>query len=113
MRSSRSVLAVCGSLGLCGPIFAQTIGVPQTVIGGGSTATGGAYEVTSTIGEAGAGGPLAGGPYSVNGGFWGGPGLTLAPNMTLDRTSLVFGTVTNGSAFVFRTPAQNVRLIQS
>jgi len=40
------------------------------VSGGGGTSTGGVYSVSGTIGQHDAGGPLAGGSYSLYGGFW-------------------------------------------
>ena len=41
-----------------------------TVDGGGGTSTGGVYSVSGTIGQHDAGGPMAGGNYSLTGGFW-------------------------------------------
>jgi len=41
-----------------------------TVAGGGGTSTGGTYAVSGTIGQHDAGGPMAGGSYSLTGGFW-------------------------------------------
>ncbi len=38
--------------------------------GGGGTATNGSYQVSGTIGQPDAGGPMAGGSYSLTGGFW-------------------------------------------
>ena len=40
------------------------------VSGGGGTSTGGTYQVSATIGQHDAGGPMTGGAYSVTGGFW-------------------------------------------
>ena len=40
------------------------------VAGGGGISTGGTYQVSGTIGQHDAGGPMAGGSYSVTGGFW-------------------------------------------
>jgi hypothetical protein len=40
------------------------------VAGGGGTSTGGTYTVSGTIGQHDAGGPMAGGNYSLTGGFW-------------------------------------------
>jgi len=40
------------------------------VAGGGGTSIGGVYQVSGTIGQPDAGGPLAGGNYSLAGGFW-------------------------------------------
>jgi hypothetical protein len=40
------------------------------VAGGGGTSTGGAYQLSGTIGQPDAGGPMTGGNYSLTGGFW-------------------------------------------
>src|ERR1039458_2189888 len=40
------------------------------VSGGGGTSTGGAYQVSGTIGQHDAGGPMTGGNYLLTGGFW-------------------------------------------
>jgi hypothetical protein len=40
------------------------------VAGGGGTSAGGAYQVSGTIGQHDAGGPMTGGNYSLTGGFW-------------------------------------------
>ena len=40
------------------------------VSGGGGTSTGSVYSVSGTIGQHDAGGPMTGGSYSLNGGFW-------------------------------------------
>jgi hypothetical protein len=40
------------------------------VSGGGGTSTGAVYQVTGTIGQHDAGGPLTGGNFSLTGGFW-------------------------------------------
>ena len=40
------------------------------IAGGGGTSTGGVYSVSGTIGQHEASGTLAGGNYSVTGGFW-------------------------------------------
>lgn len=50
---------------------AQNYSIDWDVIaGGGGTATGGVYSVSSTIGQHVAGGSLTGGGYSLAGGFW-------------------------------------------
>ena len=41
-----------------------------TVDGGGGTSTGATYQVSGTIGQHDAGGPMTGGNYSLTGGFW-------------------------------------------
>ena len=40
------------------------------IAGGGGTSTGGTYQVSGTIGQHDAGGPMSGGNYSLTGGFW-------------------------------------------
>jgi len=40
------------------------------ISGGGGTSTGATYQVSGTIGQPDAGGAMAGGNYSVTGGFW-------------------------------------------
>jgi hypothetical protein len=40
------------------------------IAGGGGTSTGGPYQVSGTIGQHDAGGPMTGGSYSLTGGFW-------------------------------------------
>ena len=62
------------------------------IAGGGGTSAGAAYQVSGTTGQHDAGGPMAGGGYSLTGGFWalisvvqtpGTPNLTItfvAPN---------------------------------
>jgi hypothetical protein len=40
------------------------------IAGGGGTSTGGVYAVSGTIGQHDASGPMAGGNYSLTGGFW-------------------------------------------
>ena len=61
------------SLGLLIPInsFAQSYSIDwYKVAGGGGTSTGGVYAVSGTVGQHDAGGPMAGGNYSLTGGFW-------------------------------------------
>ncbi len=40
------------------------------VAGGGGTSSGGTYQISGTIGQHDAGGPMTGGNYSLIGGFW-------------------------------------------
>jgi hypothetical protein len=67
--------------------FAQSYSIDwYKVAGGGATSTGATYQVTGTIGQHDAGGPMTGGGYSLTGGFWAlisvvqTPGL---PNLTI------------------------------
>jgi hypothetical protein len=76
-------------LALLAPLLAsaQTYSIDwYKVAGGGGTSTGGAYAVSGTIGQQDASGAMAGGSYSLTGGFWAlisavqTPGL---PNLTI------------------------------
>src|SRR4029450_936574 len=66
-----ALLALLG-MAAARPALAQTYDISWwTVDGGGATALAGApYEAGVTGGQADAGGPFAGGPYQVAGGFW-------------------------------------------
>ena len=61
------------------------------IAGGGATmpSTGGIYAVSGTVGQPDASGALAGGPYSVSGGFW--PGLLQTPGAPLLRAQSLAG----------------------
>ena len=67
------------------------------VAGGGGTSAGGAYQVSGTIGQHDAGGPMTGGSYSLTGGFWsvitvvqtpGAPRLTISLNSPLPTVTV-------------------------
>jgi hypothetical protein len=70
--------------------FAQSYTIDwYKIAGGGGTSTGGTYQVSGTIGQPDANGAMAGGNYSVTGGFWalinvvqmpGVPNLLIVPN---------------------------------
>jgi hypothetical protein len=69
-----------------GHASAQVYDLPWSTLDcGGGTSTGGSYEVSSTIGQPDAGGPMIGGAFEVTGGFWAGitPAGTGAPAATL------------------------------
>src|ERR1017187_4687646 len=60
-------------LGLLIPVisFAQSYTIDwYKVAGGGGSSTGGIYQVSGTIGQPDAGGPMTGGNYSLTGGLW-------------------------------------------
>lgn len=51
--------------------FAQSYSIDwYKIAGGGGTSTGATYQVTGTIGQPDASGAMAGGNYSLTGGFW-------------------------------------------
>lgn len=67
------MLIVFGALAaaFCFPAGAQPYSIDwHKVAGGGGTSTGGAYQVSGTIGQPDAGAVMVGGNYSVTGGFW-------------------------------------------
>ncbi len=72
MKNKSAVLAFLG----CSFLFALSGGAQSysidwyKIAGGGGTSTGGTYQVSGTIGQPDAGGPMSGGQYSVTGGFW-------------------------------------------
>jgi hypothetical protein len=79
------ILSLCLLVSSLG--FAQQYSIDwYKVAGGGGASTGGTYQVNGTIGQPDAGVPMAGGNYSLTGGFWSlisvvqTPGL---PNLTI------------------------------
>lgn len=76
-RHSKLLLLACLALLLIGlPVLASSGGAFTlswfTVDGGGGGSSGGSFALSGTIGQADAGGPLVGGSYEVDGGFWAG-----------------------------------------
>lgn len=51
----------------------------HTIDGGGGTSTGGVFNVSGTIGQPDAGGPMTNGQYAVTGGFWALPKAVQTP----------------------------------
>ena len=90
MKSYFSPLALILALLLPAAAMAQSYNIDwYKIAGGGGTSTGGTYQVSGTIGQPDAGGPMSGGQYSVTGGFWslinvvqmpGVPNLLIVPN---------------------------------
>ena len=70
MKTKRFLLLAAASLlPLTG--FAQQYSIDWfTLDGGGGASTGGVYAVSGTLGQPDAGTPMAGGNYSLTGGFW-------------------------------------------
>jgi hypothetical protein len=79
------------------------------VAGGGGVSTGGAYTVSGTIGQHDAGSTLAGGGYTLTGGFWALFALQSAgaPTLTIFRTS------TNTVVVSWQSPSTGWRLQQN
>ena len=77
MKRITVLLTLAALLFLAGSVLAQSSAGYDlswwTVDGGGGTASGGSYTLVGTIGQPDAG-ILAGGDYTLGGGFWGGGG---------------------------------------
>jgi len=70
MKSTLTIFCLL-ALRFCFRSTAQSYSMDRyEIAGGGGTSTGGAYSVSGTIGQYDAGGPMAGGNYSLVGGFW-------------------------------------------
>ena len=94
------------------------------VAGGGGTSSNGQYVVSGTIGQHDAGGPLTGGNFTLNGGFWslvavqtpGSPLLTIARTATnkvtvswpLSAASFALQQNINLSTTNWTTPAETI-----
>jgi hypothetical protein len=78
------------------------------VAGGGGTSSGGAYQISSTIGQHDASGPLTGGIYSLTGGFW----YAMAAQMPVAPTLRVFLTTTNTVVVAWPASSTGFRLEQ-
>lgn len=69
----KSILPLAIAFGLLSVAHAAYDLSWHTIDGGGALfSTGGQYELSGTIGQADAGGPLTGGSYELSGGFWAG-----------------------------------------
>ena len=86
MKSLFLGFAVAVALQWPGSSQAQSYSIDwYKVAGGGGTSTGGAYQISGTVGQSDAGPVLSGGNYSLTGGFWalyalqtaGAPGLRI------------------------------------
>jgi len=60
------------------------------VAGGGGTSAGGSYQLSGTIGQHDAGGPMTGGNYSLTGGFW--SVITVVQTPGAPRLTITFNT---------------------
>ncbi len=72
MKTKLNFIAICSLLSaICLSAFAQSYSIDwYKIAGGGGTSTNGQYSLSGTIGQHDAGGPMAGGSYSLTGGFW-------------------------------------------
>ena len=87
----KSCFIICCFAALALGANAQSYSINKfTIAGGGAlNSTGGVYAVSGSIGQPDASGALAGGPYSVSGGFW--PGLLQTPGAPLLRAQSLAG----------------------
>jgi hypothetical protein len=77
--------------------------------GGGGASAGGAYQITGTIGQHDASGPMGGGPYSVSGGFW---ALYAVPTSGAPLLSISL-TPTNTAIVSWPSPSTGFGLLQN
>jgi hypothetical protein len=75
MNIRTGIFAAVGLTALAAaPALAQPTISWYTIDGGGGTSAGGAFTISGTIGQPDAGGPMIGGDFSIDGGFWVGTG---------------------------------------
>mgnify|MGYP001602695655 CR=1 FL=1 len=75
----------------------------STIDGGGGTSTGGVYQVSGTLGQPDASGPMTNGPDSLVGGFWALPILVPTPGAPLLSIPFTHHASRFTSAFARRT----------
>jgi len=91
----RAMLALL-AFTLASPALAQYAITSFTIDGGGGTSTNAQFTLTGTLGQPDAGGPMAGGQFSVAGGFWVLPAVvqsTNAPTLTITPAAPGFATL--------------------
>jgi len=96
--SKCAVILVALSFVVVSALHAQSYSINWfKIAGGGGTSTGGTYQVSGTIGQHDAGGPMTNGQYSLIGGFWsvitvvqtpGAPLLTITFNSQLPTVTV-------------------------
>ena len=80
------------------------------IAGGGGASVGGVYQVSGTIGQHDAGGPMAGGSYSLTGGFW---SLTVVVQTSGSPTLNISLTSTNTPIVSWSSPSTDFVLQQN
>jgi hypothetical protein len=89
LKMGRWLLGLIFTIGLA-PVtsaLAQNYAIDWFTIGGGAgTSTGGTYSLSGTIGQPNDG-MMAGGNYTLQGGFWGVVAATNAPLLSIDRST--------------------------
>src|SRR5271166_55786 len=71
MKTPLTILVIAAGLFLPMVAFSQAYSIDwYKIAGGGGTSAGGTYQVSGTMGQPDAGGPMTGGSYSLTGGFW-------------------------------------------
>jgi hypothetical protein len=76
--------------------FAQNYSIDWHTMDGGGTSTGGGHSPSGAIGQPDAGGPMIGGNFTLNGGFWALPTLiqtAYAPTLYITNAASGFATV--------------------
>lgn len=100
----KNLLTVLVGFSLSAAIQAQTYALEQTAIAGGgmSNGTGGSFGLSSTAGQAAAGGPIRGNPYAMTVGFW-----NFAPSAPTAANASISGRITTAGGQGIR----NARLV--
>ena len=102
------MLAAMFHLAFCSHSFAQSYSIDWfTIDGGGGTSTGGVFSVSGTIGQPDAGPRMAGGSFSIDGGFWGIVAAVPTPGAPLLS---IFRTATNTVIVSWPSPSPGFNL---
>jgi hypothetical protein len=108
LRLAAGLLLATGSLNA---VRAQSYSIDWfTIDGGGGVSTGGVYQVSGIIGQPDAGAAMAGGSYSVTGGFWSLIAAVQTPGAPLLTISL---THTNTAVVSWPSPSTEYVLQQN
>ena len=95
-------IGLCLLAGLACSSVAQNYSIDwSTIDGGGGTSTGGVYSLSGTIGQPDVGGPMSGGQFTLQGGFWALPTAVQSSN----APTLLILPAAPGFAAISWTPA--------
>ena len=94
----------------CLRVAAQSYSIDwYKIAGGGGTSTGGTYQVSGTIGQPDASGPMTGGNYSITGGYWSMIQVIQEPGVP---RLLIVPSGPNGVKLLWPDPATNTYTLQ-
>jgi hypothetical protein len=110
MKGYYPILAIVAALLLPSGAVAQSYNIDwYKIAGGGGTSTGGTYQVSGTIGQPDAGGPMSGGQYSVTGGYWSMINVVQTPGLP---NLIIVQSGPNGVKILWPDPATNSYTLQ-